>query len=122
MTKEIRSTNVEGRSGVMAGFVIRISGFLRISSFVIRICEERFMESPLSFFECIGTMNLKMRALLISKQGILRFMESLHSFFECIGTMNRLVLVLVLVLEDKPPNRGRGRERRRGRYRMTNDE
>ena len=32
-------------SGVFAGFVIRILSFLRISSFVIRICEEWFMES-----------------------------------------------------------------------------
>jgi len=39
------------------------------------------MESPLSFFECIGTMNLKMRNLFISKQGILRFMESPLSLF-----------------------------------------
>src|SRR6266516_1648013 len=46
MTKEIRSPNVERLSVVRS----RISSFLRISSFVIRICEEWFMESPLSFF------------------------------------------------------------------------
>src|SRR6266700_5525558 len=72
MTNDERNPKPECRktlSGAFAGFVIRIS------SFVIRICEEWFMESPLSFFECIGTMNLKMRNLFISKQRILRFIE-----------------------------------------------
>ena len=36
----------------------------------------RFMESLLSFFECIGTMNPKMRNVFICKQSIVRFMES----------------------------------------------
>jgi hypothetical protein len=46
MTKEFLSPNVEGRSGCkISGAVIRISVFLRISSFVIRIWEARFMGS-----------------------------------------------------------------------------
>src|SRR6266511_5609113 len=51
MTNDERNPKPECRktlSGAFAGFVIRISSFLRISSFVIRIYEEWFMESPLS--------------------------------------------------------------------------
>src|SRR6266700_3281640 len=47
MTKEIRSPNVEKLS-VVAGFVIRISSFLRISSFVIRI----WIAAALAFAGC----------------------------------------------------------------------
>src|SRR6266540_6468048 len=53
MTNDERNPKPECRktlSGAFAGFVIRISSFLRISSFVIRICEEWFVESLLSFF------------------------------------------------------------------------
>src|SRR5947208_1480387 len=76
-------------SCALAGFVIRIWSFLRVSSFVIRVLESQFMESPLSFFACIGTMN--------------RF----------------VLVPVVPLLEAKPPGRGRGRakERRRGRKR-----
>src|SRR5213592_933685 len=47
MTNDERNPKPECRktlSGAFAGFVIRISSFLRISSFVIRISEEWFME------------------------------------------------------------------------------
>src|SRR5213595_1621394 len=48
MTNDERNPKPEGRKtlgGAFAGFVLRILSFLRISSFVIRICEEWFMES-----------------------------------------------------------------------------
>src|SRR5436190_12449317 len=50
MTNDERNPKPEGRktlSGAFADFVLRILSFLRISSLVIRICEEWFMESPL---------------------------------------------------------------------------
>jgi len=43
--RQVRSPNVENSQVPVAGFVIGISSFLRISSFVIRICEECFMEA-----------------------------------------------------------------------------
>ena len=45
----------------IAGFVIRISVFLRVSSFVIRIWELRFVKSPFRFFGCIGTLNHELK-------------------------------------------------------------
>ena len=48
MTNDERNPKPECRKtlrGAFVGFVIRILSFLRISSFVIRICEEWFMES-----------------------------------------------------------------------------
>src|ERR1051326_8423230 len=50
MTNDERNPKPECRRTfgcAIAGFVIRILVFLRISSFVIRISEQRFMESPL---------------------------------------------------------------------------
>src|SRR5437762_6180529 len=50
MTNDERNPRPECRktlSGALAGFLLRILLFLRISSFVIRICDEWFMESPL---------------------------------------------------------------------------
>src|ERR1051326_4718680 len=55
MTKEIQNPNGEPASSAV--FVIRISVFPRISAFVIRIWELWFMQSPLRFCACIGTMN-----------------------------------------------------------------
>ena len=52
MTNDERNPKPECRktlSGAFAGFVIRILSLLRISAFVIRICEEWFMESLHSF-------------------------------------------------------------------------
>src|SRR5256885_15643047 len=60
MTNDERNPKPECRKslrGAFAGFVIRILSFLRISSFVLRICEEWFMESPFRCRACIGTMN-----------------------------------------------------------------
>src|SRR5205814_2631820 len=48
MTNDERNPKPECRktlSGAFADFVIRILSFLRISSLVIRVCEEWFMES-----------------------------------------------------------------------------
>src|SRR6266536_390866 len=55
MTNDERNPKPEcpiALSCAVGGFVIRIS------SFVIRVSESRFMESPLSLRACIGTMNL----------------------------------------------------------------
>ena len=89
-----------------------------------------FMESLLSFFECIGAMNRLVLVLVLvlednspnrgrgrerrrgRNDGSWRASTTSSSR---IGTMSRFVLVLVVVLEDKPPDRGRARERRRGR-------
>src|SRR6266498_42224 len=52
MTNDERNPKPECRktlSGAFAGFVLRILSFLRISSFVIRICEEWFVESHHDF-------------------------------------------------------------------------
>src|SRR5438477_503795 len=83
MTKEIRSPNTEGRSGVRSpdsSFGFRYSFGFRHSSFVIRIWELRFMESPLSIFRMHWDHEPKMRNLFICKGSILRFMESPLSF------------------------------------------
>src|SRR5438477_929517 len=79
MTKEIRSPNTEGRSGVRSpdsSFGFRYSFGFRHSSFVIRIWELRFMESPLSIVRMHWDHEPKMRNLFICKGSILRFMES----------------------------------------------
>ena len=106
----------------------------------------RFMESPLSFCACIGTMNLTTRwergSVSRSTQGFSRrmdfpesdrvgeaaagrrpalrdrrFMESPDAFLARIGTMNRFVLVLVLVLVLESKPPNRGRGRERRRGR-----
>src|SRR6266487_401291 len=54
MTNDERNPKPEcrkPRSGAFAAFVIRNSLFLRISSFVIRICEESFRESRTGFID-----------------------------------------------------------------------
>src|SRR6266566_9788551 len=75
MTNDERNPKLECRTALscaIAGFVIRISSFLRISSFVIRVCElqsvqckrpvsglgvEDSRNASFGFSPCIGTMN-----------------------------------------------------------------
>src|SRR5213596_2698037 len=61
MTNDERNPKPECRktlSGAFAGFVIRISSFLRISSLVIQICEERFRESRAGFIDRTTTRSV----------------------------------------------------------------
>ena len=61
-----------------------------------RIEGVRFLESLQSQRACIGTMNRKMRKLLIIKQGIFRFMESVQTQRARIGTMNHKMRKLLI--------------------------
>src|SRR5947209_12836971 len=64
MTNDERNPKPEcpiALSCAVAGFVLRISSFLGISSFVIRVSESRFMGRPLSLCACIRTMTDQIR-------------------------------------------------------------
>src|SRR2546426_1182220 len=83
ITNDERNPKLEGRTtrlSALGGFIIRISVFLRISSFVIRIWKLRFMESPLSLFRMHWDHEPETLKPFRIKVCVFRFMESFVGF------------------------------------------